>query len=78
VKQHRLVIEAASSSGISLIAYTSVLHAERSQVTLADDHRQTEAMLADSGVPFVRRFKKMFVALFRRAEIWRTRYDSNV
>ena len=52
VEQHRAVIEAAETAGVSLIAYTSVLHADRSPLGLADDHRRTEAMLAASGVPF--------------------------
>ena len=53
VSQHRNVVEAARTAGISLIAYTSVLHADRSPLDLAEDHRQTEALLAQSGVPFV-------------------------
>ena len=53
VSQHRNVIEAARTAGVSLIAYTSVLHADRSPLGLAEDHRQTEALLARSGVPFV-------------------------
>ena len=53
VAQHRNVVEAASVAGVSLIAYTSVLHADRSPLGLAEDHRQTEAMLAASGVPYV-------------------------
>ena len=52
VEQHRAVIEAAKAAGTSLIAYTSVLHADRSALGLARDHRRTEAMLAESGVPF--------------------------
>lgn len=53
VQQHRNLIEAAKAAGVSLIAYTSVLHADRSPLSLAEDHRQTEAMLAASGIPFV-------------------------
>ena len=51
--QHRNVVEAARAAGVSLIAYTSVLHADRSPLGLAEDHRQTEALLAASGVPYV-------------------------
>jgi NAD(P)H dehydrogenase (quinone) len=51
--QHRNVIEAAKRAGVKLIAYTSLLHADRSQLGLARDHRDTEADLRDSGVPFV-------------------------
>ena len=53
VPQHRNVVEAARTAGVSLIAYTSILHADRSPLGLAEDHRQTEALLARSGVPFV-------------------------
>ena len=53
VAQHRNVVDAAREAGVSLIAYTSVLHADRSPLGLAEDHRQTEALLAASGVPYV-------------------------
>ena len=51
--QHGHVVEAAAAAGIELIAYTSVLHADRSPLGLAEDHRRTEALLAASGVPTV-------------------------
>jgi NAD(P)H dehydrogenase (quinone) len=51
--QHRNVIDAAKRAGVKLIAYTSLLHADRSPLGLARDHRDTEADLRDSGVPFV-------------------------
>ncbi|UCV18893.1 SDR family oxidoreductase [Ferribacterium limneticum] len=51
--QHRAVIEAASRAGVKLIAYTSLLHADTSPLGLADEHKATEALLKDSGVPFV-------------------------
>lgn len=51
--QHRNVIDAAKRAGVSLIAYTSLLHADRSPLALADEHKATEAYLAGSGVPFV-------------------------
>lgn len=53
VLQHRNVITAAAKAGIRLIAYTSVLHAPTSPLGLAEEHRQTEAVLAGAGVPFV-------------------------
>lgn len=52
VGQHRHVIEAARDAGTQLIAYTSILNADRSQMILAGDHQATEAILRDSGVPF--------------------------
>ncbi|MCB5198632.1 SDR family oxidoreductase [Loktanella sp. TSTF-M6] len=49
--QHANVINAAKARGVGLIAYTSVLHASDSPLWLAADHKATEALLADSGVP---------------------------
>ena len=51
--QHRNVIEAAQRAGVNLIAYTSVLHADRSPLSLAEEHRQTETMIKASGIPYV-------------------------
>jgi len=51
--QHRSVIAAAKAAGVALIAYTSILHADTSPLFLANDHRDTEAALAESEVPFV-------------------------
>jgi NAD(P)H dehydrogenase (quinone) len=50
---HRNVIEAAKRAGVKLLAYTSLLHADVSPLGLAIDHRQTEAALRASGIPFV-------------------------
>ena len=50
--QHRNVIAAARNSGVSLIAYTSILHADTSPLFLAQEHRDTEAALAEGGVPY--------------------------
>ncbi len=53
VAQHQATIDAAKAAGVELIAYTSVLHADRSPLGLAEDHRRTEAALAASGLPSV-------------------------
>ncbi|GGG21589.1 NAD(P)-dependent oxidoreductase [Rhodococcoides trifolii] len=53
VPQHNNVIEAAEAAGVSLIAYTSILKADTSTVSLAVEHRATEARLAESGIPAV-------------------------
>jgi NAD(P)H dehydrogenase (quinone) len=53
VAQHRAVVEAARQTGISLIAYTSMLHADVSPARLADEHRETERVIARSGLPAV-------------------------
>ncbi len=52
VPQHLAVIEAATKAGVGLLAYTSVLHADRSPLGLAEEHRQTEAAIRQSGLPF--------------------------
>jgi NAD(P)H dehydrogenase (quinone) len=51
--QHKTVIEAAKRAGVLLIAYTSSLHADKSKLSLANEHRQTEADLRQSGVGYV-------------------------
>ncbi len=51
--QHRAVIDAAATEGAKLIAYTSLLRADTSPLDLAGEHRETEAALRASGVPFV-------------------------
>jgi NAD(P)H dehydrogenase (quinone) len=51
VPQHRNAIEAAKRAGVARILYTSVLHADTSTLDLAEDHRQTEALLDASGLP---------------------------
>lgn len=51
--QHRNAIDAAKKVGISLLAYTSILHADASPLGLAVEHLATETYLRESGVPFV-------------------------
>lgn len=51
--QHQAVIDAAKRAGVKLLGYTSVLHADTSALGLAEEHKQTEAALAQSGVPAV-------------------------
>ncbi|QNQ07635.1 SDR family oxidoreductase [Sphingomonas alpina] len=50
--QHRTAIEAARDAGVGLIVYTSLLHADTSTLDLGVEHRATEALLRDAGVPF--------------------------
>lgn len=52
-RQHQAVIDAAKRSGVKLLAYTSVLHADTSVLALAQEHRETEAAIVESGLPFV-------------------------
>ncbi|QYG86253.1 SDR family oxidoreductase [Citrobacter koseri] len=50
--QHRNVINAAIAANVKFIAYTSLLHADRSPLGLHVEHVETEKMLADSGIPY--------------------------
>ena len=52
-QQHCAVIDAAKRAGVKLLAYTSVLHADTSVLGLAGEHRETEAAIRASGLPFV-------------------------
>ena len=52
-KQHRSVIDAARRAGVKLLAYTSVLRADTSPLGLAAEHKETEAYIRASGVPYV-------------------------
>ncbi|HMW22249.1 MAG TPA: SDR family oxidoreductase [Burkholderiaceae bacterium] len=49
--QHRAVVDAARRAGVAHLAYTSLLHADRSPLGLAAEHLATEALIADSGLP---------------------------
>lgn len=49
--QHANVIAAAKKAGVPFMAYTSILHADTTPLPLAREHKQTEAMLAESGIP---------------------------
>lgn len=53
IAQHRTVVEAAVRAGVGLVAYTSILNADDNPVSLAEDHRATESVLAASGLPTV-------------------------
>ncbi|WP_018330663.1 NAD(P)H-binding protein [Actinomycetospora chiangmaiensis] len=53
--QHRNVVEAlAAADTVELVAYTSILHAQTSDLVLAPEHAATERLLADAGLPTVR------------------------
>jgi NAD(P)H dehydrogenase (quinone) len=51
--QHRNVIEAAKAASVGQVIYTSLLHADRSPLSLAEEHRDTEAALKASGLDHV-------------------------
>jgi len=50
--QHRNVVDAAVRAKAGLLAYTSVLHADTSPLALAAEHRDTEAAVRASGLPY--------------------------
>ncbi|MRW88466.1 NAD(P)H-binding protein [Duganella sp. FT80W] len=52
VQQHRNVIDAAVRAGASLLAYTSLLHADTSTLALGAEHRATEEALRASGLNY--------------------------
>ncbi len=49
---HQNVIDAAKKAGVKRIVYTSLLHADTSPLSLAEEHRDTERALKSSGIPF--------------------------
>ena len=53
IPQHRHVIDAAKAVDAKLFAYTSILHADTNPMALAAEHRETEALIRSSGLPFV-------------------------
>lgn len=53
IAQHANVIEAAKEADVELLGYTSITHADTSEMFLAREHRQTEELLTASGLPTV-------------------------
>jgi NAD(P)H dehydrogenase (quinone) len=51
--QHRHVVEAARAANVNLLAYTSLLRADRSTLMLAEEHRTTKEAIRASGLPYV-------------------------
>ncbi len=51
VAQHHNIIDAATRAGVKRVIYTSLLHADRSTIDLAAEHRATEAELKATGLP---------------------------
>lgn len=50
--QHKAVIDAAKKAGIHYIAYTSLLNADSSPLELAQEHRETETLIQESGLTY--------------------------
>jgi NAD(P)H dehydrogenase (quinone) len=51
-QQHQNVIDAAKESGVKWIVYTSLLHADTSSLSLAEEHLATEHALKESGIEY--------------------------
>lgn len=51
--QHRNVADALTSAEVELVAYTSILDAQGSDLVLAGEHAETERMLLGAGLPTV-------------------------
>jgi NAD(P)H dehydrogenase (quinone) len=52
VPQHQAVVTAAKEAGVGHLVYTSLLHADTSTLGLAPEHRATEQLIRESGIPF--------------------------
>lgn len=50
--QHKAVIEAAQLANVPYLAYTSLLRADTSPLGLAQEHRETEALIKQSGLSY--------------------------
>ncbi|MEU9315309.1 SDR family oxidoreductase [Streptomyces sp. NPDC048295] len=51
VPQHTAVIDAAKAAGVAQLAYTGVLGGPDADFRLADEHKATEQLILDSGLP---------------------------
>ncbi|MEU0302903.1 SDR family oxidoreductase [Streptomyces sp. NPDC006175] len=52
IPQHQAVVDAAKNAGVSLLAYTSVLHADTSTLPVAPEHKVTEEAIKASGLTY--------------------------
>jgi NAD(P)H dehydrogenase (quinone) len=52
VAHHRNVVDAAKNAGVGFIAYTSAPKADTTDLALAPEHKATEELIRESGIPF--------------------------
>ncbi|MET8937513.1 SDR family oxidoreductase [Streptomyces rubiginosohelvolus] len=52
VAQHAAVIDAAKTAGVAQLAYTGILGGPDADFALADEHKATEQLILDSGLPY--------------------------
>ncbi len=50
--QHKNVIDAAKQTGVRYIVYTSLLHADTTSISIADEHVITETNLKAASIPY--------------------------
>ncbi|GAA5018271.1 SDR family oxidoreductase [Actinopolymorpha pittospori] len=50
--QHATVIDAAKAAGVAQLAYVGVFGGPKATFALADEHRETEHLILDSGLPY--------------------------
>jgi len=50
--QHEAVVKAAQEAGVRHLVYTSVLSADTTELFVAPDHKATEQLIRDAGIPF--------------------------
>jgi NAD(P)H dehydrogenase (quinone) len=53
VDQHSNVVAAARDAGMNLVVYTSIVRADSSPLLLAAEHRATEQVIVEAGLPYV-------------------------
>ncbi|MFG2592968.1 SDR family oxidoreductase [Streptomyces sp. NPDC048438] len=52
IPQHAAVIDAAKEAGVAQLAYTGVLGGPEADFLLAEEHKATEQLILDSGLPY--------------------------
>lgn len=52
VAQHKAAIQAAKENNVRFIAYTSIANAQDNPFFIAEDHRETEKAIVESGIPY--------------------------
>ncbi|MCG7376042.1 SDR family oxidoreductase [Paenibacillus sp. ACRSA] len=52
IRQHKAAVQAAKEAGVGFIAYTSIVNAAHSSLSLAEVHRATEQAIVESGIPY--------------------------
>jgi NAD(P)H dehydrogenase (quinone) len=63
VEQHGNVVKAAVAAEVPLIAYTSIVNADTSGIALADEHKATEALIRESGLPYALLRNSMYMEM---------------